>query len=113
MLHCYSPSFGNNLHTIRVTFMHGEYKGHIAHVIGGNCRGSDLLKADFLEYDTQEDIDQYTENDCKFAFHSDLEIYSAVLKDKNGNTLHMEGDERDFQNHVVSIEFIDVQKDLR
>ena len=45
----YNPVQGRNIHTVRVTFMDGEYTGHIAFEVGGNCRGSDFLNYDFLE----------------------------------------------------------------
>lgn len=111
MLDFYSPDPGNNLHTIRYTFMLDDFVGHVAFAVGGNCRGSSILKADFLEFDSQEDIDRYTKNDCDFTYHPGAEIYSAVFKDKMGNTCYFEGDERDFQNHIVSIEFVDVKKE--
>ena len=56
----YNPVQGRNIHTVRVTFMDGEYTGHIAFEVGGNCRGSDFLNDDFLEEDMQEEIEQYT-----------------------------------------------------
>ncbi|MFR1104832.1 MAG: DUF5406 family protein [Acutalibacteraceae bacterium] len=109
MLKYYAPGSGNNEHTIRITFMVDDYVGHVAFVMGGNCRGSALLKADFLEFDTQEDIDLYTENDCACTYHPDDDMYSAILKNSDGDTLCIDGDEREFQDAVVAIEYTNVK----
>ena len=63
MLKYYDPNF-RGVHVVRATFMAWDYVGHVAWPIGGNCRGAAMLDTDFLECDTQEDIDRYVENDC-------------------------------------------------
>lgn len=108
MLKQYNPS-GKNVHTIRVTFMKQGYTGHIAFEVYGNCCGADLLNVDFLESDTQQDIEQYTENDCSFSFDEGSECFSATLKDKNGRTCDIEGDEETIRSMIVSIEIADVR----
>lgn len=67
MLKYYDPNF-RGVHIVRATFMAWDYVGHVAWPIGGNCRGAAMLDTDFLECDTQEDIDRYVENDCQFSF---------------------------------------------
>ena len=67
MLKYYDPNF-RGVHVVRATFMAWDYVGHVAWPIGGNCRGAAMLDTDFLECDTQEDIDRYVENDCQFSF---------------------------------------------
>ena len=47
-----------------------------------------------MECDNQEDIDRYSEND----------VYTAVLKNADGDTLEVEGDECDFKGMAVAIE---------
>jgi len=66
MLKYYDPNF-RGVHVVRTTFMAWDYVGHVAWPIGGNCRGAAMLDTDFLECDTQEDIDRYVENDCQFS----------------------------------------------
>lgn len=58
----------------------------------------------FLECDNQEDIDRYSENDCQFSYDEENEIYTAVLKNADGNALEVEGNEDDFKAMAVGIE---------
>lgn len=58
----------------------------------------------FLECDNQEDIDRYSENDCQFSYDEENEVYTAVLKNADGDTLEVEGDECDFKGMAVAIE---------
>lgn len=108
MLKQYNPS-EKNVHTIRVTFMEKGYTGHITFEVAGNCCGADLLNADFIESDTQEDIKRYTENDCAFSVDEELGWFSAIFKDENGRTLDIEGDEETIRSMIVSIEIEDVR----
>lgn len=108
MLKQYNPS-DKNVHTIRVTFMEQGYTGHIAFEVAGNCCGADLLNADFIESDTQEDIERYTENDCAFHFDEESEWFSATLKDESRRTLDIEGDEETIRSMIISIEIADVR----
>ena len=63
-----------------------------------------FLKVQFLECDNQEDIDRYSENDCQFSYDEENEVYTAVLKNADGDTLEVEGDECDFKGMAVAIE---------
>ena len=45
----YNPVQGRNIHTVRVTFMDGEYTGHIAFEVGGICGVWFFLIDFFLE----------------------------------------------------------------
>ena len=73
-------------------FMVDDYVGHVAFIMGGNCRGSALLKADFLEFDTQEDIDLY----MRMTMHLHIipmMMHSAILKKFRWRHLCIDGDE--------------------
>ena len=104
MIKSYDPNF-EGTHMIRITFMQWDFIGHIAFAIGGNCKGAALLNADFLDYDTNAEIGRYVENDCEFSFDEDCELYTAVLKNADGNTLDVDGDSEDFKDMIVCIEF--------
>ena len=104
MLKTYSPNDTYNIHLVRVTFMEGEYSGHIAYEMGGNCRGADLLDNGFLYETSQADIDQYIENDCQFTFHEDGEWFSAVLKNPAGHSLTVSGKDEDMRKMIVCME---------
>lgn len=103
MISSYDPNF-HGVHTIRVTFMQWDYTGHVSFGIGGNYKGAELLDFTFLECDNQEDIDRYSENDCQFSYDEENEVYTAVLKNADGDTLEVEGDECDFKGMAVAIE---------
>lgn len=112
MINYYDPNF-RGIHVIRVTFMQWGYVGHVAFKIGGNCKGADLLEFTFLECDNQEDIDLYTENDCGFSFDEENEVYTAVLKNADGDELEVEGDTEDFKDMVGGIEIAEVMLETR
>ena len=112
MINFYDPNF-QRVHVVRVTFMQWGYIGHVAFKIGGNCKGAFLLDFTFLEYDVQEDIDLYTENDCQFSFDDEYEIYRATLKNANGDELEVEGDTEDFKDMVIGIEIAEVMLEPR
>lgn len=103
--------FNNTTHTIRVTFMYEDYIGHISYKISGNCRGADLLDANFLEYTDQEDIDKYVENDCELKVDEDWNIFSIVLHSPDGGTFSFEGKDDELQEFIVAIEIVAVDKD--
>jgi hypothetical protein len=105
-------NFRNRTHTIRITLQSGEYKGHVAYKMGGNCFGLDLLTWD-PECTCQEDIDQYVENDCDFRSDDDSGWFFFTLKDDAGNECEFECDERELRDNVVAIEFIDCVVDKR
>ena len=105
MISSYDPNF-HGVHTIRVTLMKLDYTGHVSFEIGGNCKGAELLDFTFLECDNQEDIDRYSENDCQFSYDEENEIYTAVLKNADGNALEVEGNEADFKAMAVGIEIV-------
>lgn len=97
----YDPNIWDGIHTVRVTIQLWEYIGHIFKRVGGNCRGRDILDFDF-EY---EDAD--LENDCQLSFDEKYELFSAVLKNENGDIMEIEEDAQFFNNMIVAIEIID------
>lgn len=99
-------NFYERTHTIRVTLQIGEYKGHIAYKMGGNCFGKTLLDWN-PDYDDQEDINRYVENDCNFRLDEDYDVYLFTLKNENGETSNFECDLYDLENNVVAIEIVD------
>ena len=49
-------------------------------------------------------FDMDSENDCQFSYDEENEVYTAVLKNADGDTLEVEGDECDFKGMAVAIE---------
>ena len=109
MLKYYDPNF-SGVHVVRSTFMAWDYVGHVAWPIGGNCRGAAMLDTDFLECDTQEDIDRYVENDCQFSFDEESQTYSAILHREDGDTLEYSGDEDEFKSILISMEICECRE---
>ena len=92
MLKYYDPNF-RGVHVVRATFMAWA-----------------MLDTDFLECDTQEDIDRYVENDCQFSFAEESETYSAVLHREDGDTLEYSGDEDEFKSILISMEICECRE---
>lgn len=99
-------NFRERTHTIRVTLQSGQYKGHIAFIMGGNCFGKTLLDWS-PDCECQEDVDRYVENDCDFRIDEDMEIYLYTLKDGAGNTCTFESDLSELEDNIIAIEIID------
>lgn len=96
----------NRFHTVRVTLQSGEYKGHIAERVGGNCLGKYLLEWN-PDCDSQEDVEKYVENDCNFEIDDENEIYCYTLADDQGNKCSFESDIEELEHNVVAIEIVD------
>lgn len=103
-------NFRNRIHTIRVTFQTENYIGHIAYTMGGNCQGLDLLDYDPDCIDSDE-ITNYVENDCKFSFNDDAEVFSLTLTNPDGDTLQGDYDDDELRNLIVAIEIVDCKID--
>ena len=100
----YDPNITVGIHTVRVTIQQWGYIGHIILKIHGNMKGLGILNYfDFEESEGDE------ENDCNLTWVEDVDYFKAVLKDKDGNTLGVDGDYRDFNNMIVGIEIINHQ----
>lgn len=110
MIKNYDPNFEETIHTVRITLMQRNYVGHISRMIKSNGKGAFLLTADFFDFDAQEDIDRYVENDCEFSYDENYDVYRAVLTNPNGEVLEVEGNAYEMKDMVVSIEFIDVME---
>ncbi|MCD3321630.1 DUF5406 domain-containing protein [Clostridium botulinum D/C] len=102
-----SDNFRNRIHTVRVTFQHQEFKGHIAYEVRGNCRGLGVLNID-VDYMDSDDIRRLKENDCNFTWNEEYELYQLVLQDEDGNTCEMNNiEENEISDYVVAVEIID------
>ncbi len=111
MIKKYDPNIYDATHTVRITLMQWDYVGHISRRVGGNCKGADLLNADCFEFDNQDDIDRYVENDCELSYNEEYDEYTAVLTKPNGDQLEVQGNEQEMKNMVVAIEFVEVVED--
>ena len=97
----YDPNIRMGIHTVRITIQQWEYAGHIIEKVHGNCKGIDVMEFDF------ECEDGNLENDCNLQFDEESEYFTAELRDKDGNTLLVDGDARDFNKMIVAIEIMD------
>lgn len=96
----YDPNIRWGNHTVKITIQRWEYVGHIIQKKRGNCKGRDILKFDFEEYENEE-------NDCDLQFDEDLEYFRAKLMDKDGGFLEVEGFAEEFNKMIVAVEIID------
>ena len=62
---------------------------------------------DARECDDESDISRYSENDCKFAYDEENDLYSCTLKDDDGNELiDDQMDSEDVKDKIVAIEIV-------
>lgn len=97
-------NFNNRIHTIRVTFQSGEYTGHIAYEMGGNCQGLDVMDFD-PDCISPDDMDTYVENDCDFSC-DEAGVFYLLLHNQEGNTLECEPEDSEMRDYVVAIEIV-------
>lgn len=111
MIKNYDPYMDYAVHTVRITLMRYDYTGHIAYNISGNCKGASLLDAQTcFECWGQDEIDNFTENDCELRYDEDYGIFTAVFFNDRGKTLGIEADESEIQDMVVAVEFAEVEE---
>lgn len=101
----YDIGIRNGVHRVKVTLQQWEYIGHIWTNMGGNCYGKSILDFDF------ECEDGDLENDCKLEYDEDEDWYTAVLKDKDGNTCRVDGSASDFNDMIVALEIVSYKSD--
>ena len=97
---------------VRATLMQWGYKGHIITAIGGNCLGLDILNT--IDFETETEFDTpSTKNDCSLMYHEDGDFFSAILRDAEGNELHVDGDAQEMNQMIVAVEIIDPESGER
>lgn len=101
-------NFRKRIHSIRVTFQSGGYTGHITYQMGGYCFGLYLLNFD-PDCVGSDEIENYTENDCKFNFDDDEEVFGLILHDEKGNELICERDSEGLKDFIVTIEIVNCE----
>lgn len=104
----YDPNITWGVHTIEVTLQQWGYIGHLTFKNTGNCRGKDTL-----DFDLECLIGEKIENDCNFQYHKEDDYFSAILKDKDGNTLEVEGETEEFNQMIVKVEITDYVEEKR
>lgn len=110
MIEKYAPNYRNE-HLVRVTFNYKGYIGHITASVGGNCKGTSILKYAldiFDEYD-QDDIEGLKENDCGFSYDEDYECFGITLynpQDKTDTLAFNDSTQKEIENMVVGVEII-------
>ena len=98
----YNPNIYEGMHTVKITLQQWEYKGHIICRIFGNFKRRNIL--DFFYFECEND---FPDNDCQMKYHEDVDCFTYILRDENGNTLRCEGDSREMNDMIVGIEIID------
>lgn len=110
MIENYTPNYRNE-HLVRVTFNYKGYIGHITASVGGNCKGTSILKYAlniFDEYD-QDDIESLAENDCEFFYDEDNDDFSITLynpQNKTDTNTYKNVFQKDIENMVVGVEIV-------
>lgn len=97
---------------IRVYLQMENYKGFYDINCGGNVKGAELLETaidtDILE---QEDIKN---SDCEMKVFENKEgdfCFSCILKDKEGNTLELDGEIEELPQFIVGCHIIKYEED--
>lgn len=109
----YDININHGIATIEVTIQCWNYKGHYRIKVQGNVKGSDILDNAFdTGYTENTDV---IWNDCNLDIGQNLDgdmIYTADLKDKNGNELAIDGYMDDLSDYIVGVKIIDYVEEI-
>lgn len=103
----YKYNGGWGMHTIKVEFQTGKYKGWVTYHNGGNSNGMSLLEG---VDDTLCWILKFIENTCEFKLLGD-DWFSMVLSDADGNELIIEEELDDLGMYIVGVSIVDYEKE--
>lgn len=102
----YNTDIECGIHTVEVTLQKLGYVGHFTYRLSGDCYGREVI-----EYIDFECVDcSFTKNDCNLEYCEEGGIYSAFLKDSEGNKHYVEGDAEDFNNMIVKVEILEFKE---
>lgn len=110
MIKNYDPNTLHATHTIRVTLMWNDYTGQFCFEMGGNCKGANILSTAICFFEDCY-MDSVVDNDCLLDYDSDEDIYTAVLKNDNGETVEVSGGDRKMSDLIVCVEIDEVMPD--
>lgn len=93
-----------NTHEIRITLMIDSKIAHISYLIGGNCRGADLIDPNIFE---DLNLNALTENDCNLTYNDVyneyvIEFHDPITQEREGYYM----DVNDLRKHIVKIEIV-------
>lgn len=101
----YNPNISSGTHLVKITIQQWDFVGHIFKLISANIKGRSVLEFDFYCEDGS-----FLESDCNLSFYEDLQCFSAILKNKSGNTLAVRGNSGEFNNMIVAVEILDFRR---
>lgn len=107
----YNPNIRWGLHTIKVSFQRGVYKGFVTFVKSGNCKGLDVLGID------EEDLYdmKFKENPINFRLLGEDdngdEWFAMTLKNNKKDELLVEDVWEELSEYIVRIEIIDFEEE--
>lgn len=112
-LHSYDPN-DYGIHIVRVTFMCGDYSGHIAYRIGGNCRGLLVLNTLDLDMIDSDDVSKFVENDCSFNADEAYSDWFSMELHNGDSHIRLDGlSADDLSDYIVKIEIVGYKKGTR
>lgn len=93
-------------HLIKLTFMSGEYSGHVTLTISGNVCGWEALTAiDPESFNSETD---FKENPINLKYSFEYDDYQMRLKNQAGEEIYLKSiTDEELQDMIVSIEIID------
>lgn len=97
----YDPNLTWAKHTMKISFMMWDYKGHVTYEMGGNARGISLLAVDPLDlYETTFD-----ENPVNFRNLGEA-WFAMDLTNEKGDITRVEDDFKSLGDYIVAVEII-------
>lgn len=97
-------------HLIKLTFMSGEYSGHVSLTLSGNVCGWEALTG--IDPENFDSETNFKENPIGLKYSDDWDDYSMQLKNKAGEKLHLKVITAEkLKDMIVSVEIIDWEKE--
>lgn len=93
-------------HLIKLTFMSGEYRGHVMLTISGNVYGWEALTA--IDPEDFNNETNFKENPIGLRYSDDYDDYEMRLKNQVGEEFYLKGiTNEDLKDMIVSVEIIE------
>lgn len=93
-------------HLIKLTFMSGEYSGHVTLTISGNVCGWEALTA--IDPESFNNETKFEENPINLKYSDDYDDYEMRLKNQAGEEVYFDSiTERELTDMIVSVKIID------
>ena len=102
----YNTDIECGIQTVEVTLQKLGYVGHFTYELSGTCYGREVIE--YFDFECNDCA--FVKSDCNLEYCEEEDIFSAFLKDSEGNKHYVEGSAEDFNNMIVKVEILEFKE---